>query len=104
MLRTKLKACLPAAGLLTLAACGVAGPLHSVTTKDEAIAAAKTALAGLPEAAGPFEVVREGDIWIVSAKAGKNNSASVSINAKTGKSVRFYADDGTDLSVAAPKK
>jgi hypothetical protein len=101
MLRTRTSTCLAAAVFLSLAACGGAGP---VNTKDKAITAAKTALAGLPEAAGPFEVIREGDVWMVSAKAGPDSSASVSINAKTGKAVRLYADDGTDLSVIKPRK
>ncbi len=101
MLQTRTKTCFTAVLFLVLSACG---PLHSITTREEAIAAARTALAGLPEAAGPFEVAREGDVWMVSAKAGHNGSASVSINAKTGKAVRLYADDGTDLSVGKPRK
>ncbi len=89
---------------LLLSACGGSGLMHAVTTRDEAIAAAKAALAGLPQAAGPFQVVHEGGVWMVSAKAGPNSSAAVSINAKTGKAVRLYADDGTDLTVIKPKK
>ena len=103
-MRRQMVSCCAAILALLLAACGVAGPMHAVTTQDEAIAAAKTALAGLPEAAGPFQVVHEGDVWIVSARAGPNSSASVSINAKTGKAVRLYADDGTDLTLVKPKK
>lgn len=93
-----------AVAALPLAGCGLAGGLHAVTTQDEAVAAAKTALVGTPEAGGPFQVTRDGDVWMVTTKAAGGGSASVSINAKTGKTEKLYTDDGADAAPARASK
>jgi hypothetical protein len=71
-----------------LAACG--NPLsrgHAVATRDEAIAAAKTALIGTPQAAGPFTVVREAATWDVSTAAGGASKTTVYVSDKTGQTL-----------------
>ena len=87
-----------AMGLLCvpLAACG--SPLwrgHAVTTRDQAVAAAKAALIGTPQAAGPFTVVREAATWDVSTVAGGASKTTVYVSDKTGQTL-VATDDAAD--------
>jgi hypothetical protein len=78
-------------------------PPRPVNSQAEAIAKAKTELAGQPGGNGPFHVTFNDGTWTVTANTGPNSSTSVAILAKNGVTSTFTSDL-PDPALATPAK
>ena len=75
---------------MQLASCRA--PAHAVSSQAQAIAVAKSVLAGEPGAAGPFHATYYEGTWTVTANTGPGSSTSVAILAKNGTTSTFTSD------------
>jgi hypothetical protein len=78
--------------VLAMQLAGCRATPHTVSTQAQAIAVAKSVLAGQPGAAGPFDATYYQGTWTVTANTGPRSSTSVAILARNGMTSTFTSD------------